>query len=639
MDLRAGSEIGGYILDAYIGGGSFGAVWRGRDAKTNAPVAIKLLTGVFSDKETSAMRANMELLAAAAARTSQHIVHVLDGGVEPVPYIVMEYIEGSDLAQVIKDQGKLDARLTVDVGLAVAGALEALYQAGIIHRDIKPANVMIDKQGVIKLADFGIAKVVGYETMTMTGQAAMTMAYAAPEVWDDSSPFGKPSHKSDLYAMGVLLYQCVTGATPFAGNFGALYKAHIDSPPDMSAVPASTPPSLRALIRRCLEKKQEDRPGDASECVALLHAAQSELEAGPTVEPRQFGPWLVETPHATQSWAWICSHEARNETATVEVHFSDDLDTGPKLRRAVAVNAKLAAYGAERLIESNRLLLRPEEAWSSPPPGRFQFWVAREERAIEPPKSVTLDMAKVAVHSLAGLLAVARGESIDLALRDNLTLSTDGTPYLRRAGLVSPADADPADAALEFLRTQPLDADAKAFLESADSLDGLAASAGTVADATVLQAPGQDTVIAPPTPGMLETMIAPQAPASPTDASAAAAPAPSGAAKVASSTEGVSLGLDRTSAGTASSTYELTVRNRGAAPVELGLAGASRSGNLQIDLPRSVRVGAGNTERVRVDVSANKARRFGAKRTWPFTVTASDDGANDPPVTVAGEFE
>ena len=111
MDLRAGSEIGGYVLDAYVGGGSFGAVWRGHDGKTAAPVAIKLLTGVFSDKETSAMRANMELLAAAAARTSEHIVHVLGGGVEPVPYIVMEYIEGSDLAQVIKDQGKLDARL------------------------------------------------------------------------------------------------------------------------------------------------------------------------------------------------------------------------------------------------------------------------------------------------------------------------------------------------------------------------------------------------------------------------------------------------------------------------------------------------------------------------------------------------
>jgi serine/threonine-protein kinase len=187
------------------------------------------------------MRAEIELLAASAASRSRHVVHVLGGGAEPVPHIVMEYVEGDDLSARLKREGKLSAGQTIEIGLAISDALGALNEAGIIHRDIKPANVMTDRDGVIKLADFGIAKIVGYETMTMTGQAAMTMAYAAPEIWDDGSAFGRPSHKSDLYAMGVLLYQCLTGDTPFRGNYGALYKAHLERTPDIKALPPETP--------------------------------------------------------------------------------------------------------------------------------------------------------------------------------------------------------------------------------------------------------------------------------------------------------------------------------------------------------------------------------------------------------------
>src|SRR5205823_5258505 len=159
----------------------------------------------------AAMRAEVETLAAAAAGRSEHVVRVLGGGSEPTPYIVMEYVEGSDLSALLKDGGRLSSEKTIDIGIGVSLALAALNEAGIVHRDIKPANVMVDSKGVVKLADFGIAKIVGYETVTMTGQVALTMAYAAPEVWDDDSPFGRPSHRSDLYALGILLFQCLTG--------------------------------------------------------------------------------------------------------------------------------------------------------------------------------------------------------------------------------------------------------------------------------------------------------------------------------------------------------------------------------------------------------------------------------------------
>jgi serine/threonine-protein kinase len=200
-DLRPGSSVDGYVLDGYLGGGGFGAVWRGRDSATGDRVAIKFLTGAFSSADTARMRAEIELLAAAAGADCPNVVRVLGSGFHGAPYIVLEFIEGRDLEAIIKESGRLSVARTIDVGLAVAAALDALNRAGIVHRDIKPANVMIDRDGVIKLADFGIAKIVGYETFTMTGHAAMTMAYAAPEMWEDDSAFGVPSHKSDLYAM------------------------------------------------------------------------------------------------------------------------------------------------------------------------------------------------------------------------------------------------------------------------------------------------------------------------------------------------------------------------------------------------------------------------------------------------------
>ncbi len=294
FEFQPGSRIGDYVLDSYMGGGSFGAVWRSHDTRSGNAVAVKLLTGATSLAESASARADIEVLAAAAASRSEHVVKVLGGGATPVPYIVMELIEGHDLLMTLQQEGHLTPGRTIEIGLAISDALFALQQVGIIHRDIKPANVMIDKDGVIKLADFGIAKIVGLETMTLAGQAAMTMAYAAPELWSDESQFGKPSNKSDLYAMGVLLYQCLTGFTPFSGNFATLYKAHVEQAPDMSALPADTPPSLHNLISRCLRKRQEDRPRDADECRSILHRAEAELASASgtdeVAEPAKLGP-------------------------------------------------------------------------------------------------------------------------------------------------------------------------------------------------------------------------------------------------------------------------------------------------------------------------------------------------------------
>src|SRR4051812_26818614 len=163
-DIKAGSKVGNYILDSYLGGGSFGAVWKGHHETTGDIAAVKLLTGALSTAETAGMRAEVEMLAAFAASRSEHVVHILGGGPDPLPYVVMEYIEGTDFSSLLKTQTTISQEQAIDAGIAISDALRVLNEAGIIHRDIKPANVMINHDGVIKLTDFGIAKIVGYET-------------------------------------------------------------------------------------------------------------------------------------------------------------------------------------------------------------------------------------------------------------------------------------------------------------------------------------------------------------------------------------------------------------------------------------------------------------------------------------------
>jgi hypothetical protein len=307
----------------------------------------------------------------------------------------------------------------------------------------------------------------------------MTMAYAAPEIWNEDGPFGKPSHKSDLYAMGVLLFQCLTGFTPFRGNYGALYRAHTEETPDVGLLPTDTPPSLRMLIRRCLEKRQEERPGDAVECLGILKRAQAEqaIARGDATlnEPRKLGPWIKDAPHDLQAWAWRCHHESSGQTATVEVHFADRLDYGAGLRKALAANPKLTPHGAERLIETNRLMLRPNEAWWEPPPGEFQFWVAREDEPIAEATSAGEPELRVAVRALRDLIEAAEAEGLDLDLRgENLALRPDGRIYLRRPGLVKPSE-NASQAAMAFLRALPLTSDALATVTDAPDVATLAA--------------------------------------------------------------------------------------------------------------------------------------------------------------------
>ncbi len=640
MDLQIGSKIGEYTLESYLGGGSFGAVWRARN-EAGETVAVKVLTGALSNADSSRRRAEVEMLAAAAvASRSEHVVRVLGSGDDPLPYIVMEYVDGGDLSSMLKDAGVLPVGRAIDVGVAIMDALSALNDAGIFHRDIKPANVMIDQKGVIKLADFGIAKIVGYESITMTGQAAMTMAYAAPEVWDEDGSFGRPSHRSDLYAAGIVLYQCLVGATPFKGNYGALYKAHAEHSPELTLLPAATPPSLRTLVERCLEKRQADRPADANACLTMLRRASVELRerAGPLAgEPSRFGSWRKEAQHPTQPWAWRCVNETSGETAVLELHFVDKLEQGAELRRIVEVNERITGLGAERLIGTSRALLGPGESWQAPPPGQFQFWVAREDKMPAPARSVGPDALTTSVRTLNALMEACERQQVSISLKDTLTVAQDGSIYLSRPGLVV-ADEYTAARALATLKALPLSPEARELVESARDFQALVRLAGEDDD--------MSTRVVSPAPVVTATPVADQTIvlAGAVAAAAAipeAAPAPPPPAPRVETAAPIQMLLRQKDPKAAPGQYELLLTNPSPTPAAIRLGASSWKDTLRVELPEVVNVAAGLTQSVNLAIAARKKRWFGGKRRTGFTIVASNDGggANRPPVSLDGEFE
>jgi len=476
MAQHSGDRIGPYTLESRVGGGGFGEVWRAHREPDGLVVAIKLLMGTFASQDAGRMRAEVEVLAATASRRSPHVVSIIDGGVEPCPFVVMEFIEGEDVARLLERRGTISVPETIHIGLGVADALQALGRTGIIHRDVKPANVMLDHEGFVKLTDFGIAKIAGFATVTSTGQLPLTTAYAAPEVWE-----GEPTHQSDLYSLGVLLFHCMVGEPPFRGTVAQVYRQHLSKDPDLARLPAETPGPLRELIRQCLEKDAANRPRDAAVVIEMLHRAEAaHVEETITLqkppEPMKFGPWVRQSTVPGEQWAWWCVHEQTGARAIVEVFASDDIELGTQLRKAVEANPRLAELGAERLYETNRLLLRPGEAWGREPEGEFQFWVARSG---PDPMAAATSLPEEAVSRAAGafaaLISVAEQALLTLTIdSDHVNVHEDGSVFVARPGLTPAVTPDMRLSAQEMLIRLAGNERSRVHIQAASSLEGLA---------------------------------------------------------------------------------------------------------------------------------------------------------------------
>ncbi|WCK53034.1 Stk1 family PASTA domain-containing Ser/Thr kinase [Aneurinibacillus sp. Ricciae_BoGa-3] len=210
-----GNRLGGrYDIEKKIGEGGMAVVYRARDILLNRTVAVKILRSQFGNDDDFITRFHREAQAAASL-SHPHVVNIYDIGQEDdVYYIVMEYVEGETLKEYINEMAPLDVREAVNIAIQICDALDHAHQNHLIHRDIKPHNIMINKNGKIKVTDFGIARAVSAATITHTGSVLGSVHYFSPE----QAKGVMTNAKSDLYSMGVVLYEMLTGQLPFSGD-------------------------------------------------------------------------------------------------------------------------------------------------------------------------------------------------------------------------------------------------------------------------------------------------------------------------------------------------------------------------------------------------------------------------------------
>jgi eukaryotic-like serine/threonine-protein kinase len=281
-----------YQLQDPIGRGGMATIYRGRDMHMDRVVAIKVLREVYSTDPKFVIRFQREAKAASALQ-HPNIVQVFDyGQSDGNYYIVMELVEGTDLRRYLRSRGVLATDRAVIIAHDVALGLGAAHRRGIVHRDVKPQNILVGRDGSIKLTDFGIASVykdINAERLTTTGMTLGTVQYYAPE--QAQGEIVSPA--ADVYALGIVMYEMVTGRTPFDGDTPvAVAMQHIQDPPmPPSQINPSLPPALEDIILRCLEKVPEMRFRDGSSLArALEMLGEEELGAIPSASATTNGP-------------------------------------------------------------------------------------------------------------------------------------------------------------------------------------------------------------------------------------------------------------------------------------------------------------------------------------------------------------
>ncbi len=276
--LMPGTEFGPrYRIEALLGRGGMGAVYKAYDKELNRVVALKLVRPELTADASSMQRFKQELLLASKI-SHKNILRIHDlGDVEGVKFISMAYVEGEDLHHVLEREGHLPLARALNVTRQLCAALDAAHTEGVVHRDLKPQNVLIDAADTAYVSDFGLAKSLEESAaiMTRTGEVLGTPRYMSPEQVE-----GKPAdHRSDIYSLGLILYEMVTGDVPFKGDsaFQVMYQRVTQKPKSPKEVNPDLPDYLVRIVLRCLERDVDMRYQQARD---VLHDLESEV--GPT---------------------------------------------------------------------------------------------------------------------------------------------------------------------------------------------------------------------------------------------------------------------------------------------------------------------------------------------------------------------
>jgi len=277
-ELTTGSTFAGrYHIIEELGKGGMGKVYKAQDTEIREKVALKLIKPEIAADKKTIERVRHELTTARKIR-HKNICGMYDiGEANGTTFITMEYVPGEDLKSFLRRSKKLTVETAVSIGKQICEGLTEAHKLGVVHRDLKPGNIMIDTEGNVRIMDFGIARSLSAKAVTVAGTMVGTPEYMSPEQAEGK----EVDHRSDIYSLGVILFEMVTGQPPFEGEspLSVAMKHKSEAPPNPKKLVPQIPEGLNRLILRCLEKDRTRRYQTAEEILTDLAALEKSLPA------------------------------------------------------------------------------------------------------------------------------------------------------------------------------------------------------------------------------------------------------------------------------------------------------------------------------------------------------------------------